>query len=267
MNDRQGKSQDTRLARLSGLLYEAYRGGKTVESELLPADLSEADAYRVQDGVVSLKLARSAERMAGYKISLTSRATQEMAGTGGPAYGALTNRNLHPSPAVLSLADLNEPLVEGELVFAVIKPLGSRPTDAQIMASTRLRVAIEVPTSRIRRWFPIDNLHGFIGDCAGSGAVVMGDEFVLPSGASLEDLPMVMSCDGRVLAEGAGREVLGSPLHAVRWLVDKLAGMGRRLEAGYVVSSGTFIPPVPARPGTFVVDVAHLGHANVLFAP
>lgn len=263
--DTEGRRQ--KLMQVSLLLYEAYRTGMTIEPEQVPTDLSEADAYQVQDDLVGLKIAKSAEKVAGYKISLTSRVTQEMAGSDGPAYGTLTDRNLHLSPAVLRLSELNEPLVEGEVLFAVTKSLSGLPTDAEILANTRLSVAIEVPTSRCKRWFPIGNLHGFIGDCAGSGAVVVGDQFAVPDGDSLESIAMVMRWDGRVVAEGTGRDVLGSPLNAIRWLVSKLGLVGRGLNPGDVVSSGTFVTPMPARVGTFTADVSNLGQASVVFAP
>jgi 2-keto-4-pentenoate hydratase len=254
------------LSELSALLFEAYRQGETVAQEVLPTDLTEADAYQVQHELAALKTEVLGESEAGYKISLTSVATQHMAGTDGPAYGVLTDRNVRHSPALLDLGELNAPLVEGEIAFIVVAPLRGRPTDAEILARTRLTVALEVPTSRCQDWFPIRNLPCFIGDCAGAGAVVLGDEFAVPPETALADLRMVVSCDGEVLGEGAGTEVLGNPGNAIRWLVGKLGSFGRELRIGDVVSSGSVVTPIVARTGRFTADISRLGQAHVVFA-
>lgn len=45
--------------------------------------------------------------------------------------------------------------------------------------------------------------------------------------------------DGRSVAVGTGKEVLGHPAAAVAWLADTLASFGAALEPGHLVLPGT----------------------------
>lgn len=55
------------------------------------------------------------------------------------------------------------------------------------------------------------------------------------------------------VAVGNSAEVLGNPLNALKWLVDKLAKQGVKLSAGERVSSGTFLLPVTVTSGDWHV--------------
>ena len=54
------------------------------------------------------------------------------------------------------------------------------------------------------------------------------------------EVEAVVSINGVEQELATGAEVLGTPLESIRWLAGKLAGFGRRLEAGTLVMSGSF---------------------------
>ena len=56
----------------------------------------------------------------------------------------------------------------------------------------------------------------------------------------LAEVEAVVSINGVEQELATGAEVLGTPLESIRWLAGKLAGLGRRLEAGTLVMSGSF---------------------------
>jgi 2-keto-4-pentenoate hydratase len=51
-----------------------------------------------------------------------------------------------------------------------------------------------------------------------------------------------MYINGRLIAEGHGRDVLGHPLNALAWLANSLAGAGLALEPGMIVMTGSLVP-------------------------
>ena len=88
------------------------------------------------------------------------------------------------------------------------------------------------------------------------GALVLGERCGVASDregwrAALASLAIEIRCDGALVARGRGRDVLGGPLSALRFLVDDLA---RRsgvppLAAGEVVTTGTLTGAHPVAAG------------------
>src|SRR5699024_1232527 len=64
-------------------------------------------AYAVQDEVMKLK----GKETAGYKVSLTSKQTQDMFDADSPLYGQQVAERFLQSPADVDLSTLNEPLL------------------------------------------------------------------------------------------------------------------------------------------------------------
>jgi 2-keto-4-pentenoate hydratase len=55
--------------------------------------------------------------------------------------------------------------------------------------------------------------------------------------------------DGKVLADQPGSYLGANPLNGVLVVVEELKRRGERLHAGDLVSSGSYMPPIPVRPG------------------
>lgn len=67
------------------------------------------------------------------------------------------------------------------------------------------------------------------------------------------------------ISEGFLSAVLGNPVSSVAWLSQKLAGKNRSLKKGMVISSGTFMSPLPVGEGTYRVKYSDLGEVEVSF--
>ena len=95
-------------------LFHARRAGHVLDV-LLSAEtgLSLEDAYRVQDQVTALRLARG-ERRTGWKLGYTSAVMRAQMGVAAPNFGPLTDAMLLSSPAVLPAGAL-QPRVEPEI--------------------------------------------------------------------------------------------------------------------------------------------------------
>lgn len=217
-------------------------GEPLTESDWQDYAPDEATAYRVQDEFTRLKN----EAVGGYKVSLTSKETQDMFDSNEPLYGAETKSRFLKSPAAVSLKNMMEPLVEVELCFRAKENLSVNDTLEDLMRKTTVAPAMEVPDSRFKDWFPSLSKYMVMSDGAVGGLVVYGEEFDTDKFGSVEALERVSATlyhDKENLKSGKSTEVLGNPLKSLNWLVKKLDSQGKHLLKDQRVSSGTFVLP------------------------
>jgi 2-keto-4-pentenoate hydratase len=245
-------------------LAEALQSKKPLlEDDWTNLVTDENSAYQVQEAFTDLK----DDSVGGYKVSLTSKQTQDMFDSNEPLYGAEMTNNFLKSTAVVSLKNLMEPLVEVELCFRAKEDL--LPTDSleDLLEKTTVAPALEVPDSRFSNWFPSLSKYMVMSDGAVSGLVVYGDEKDTKTLGSVEALANVSATlfhDQENLKSGKSSEVLDNPLKSLQWLVKKLDSQGKRLLKGQRVSSGTFVLPPSLTKGTWRADFDNgLGSVNL----
>lgn len=223
----------------------------------------ENSAYLVQEAFTNLKN----DTVGGYKVSLTSKQTQDMFDSNEPLYGAEMTNNFLKSPATVQLSDLMEPLVEVELCFRAKEDL--LPTDSleDLLTKTTVAPALEVPDSRFSNWFPSLFKYMVMSDGAVSGLVVYGEEVdtsQLGPVEALENVSATLFHDKENLKSGKSSEVLSNPLKSLQWLVKKLDSQGKRLLKDQRVSSGTFVLPPSLTKGEWRADFDNgLGSVNL----
>ncbi len=67
-----------------------------------------------------------------------------------------------------------------------------------------------------------------------------------------------------MIGEGVGADVLGHPVEPVAWLANNLAELGKSLEAGAIILTGSFVPPYMLDAGDVaVVAIDGLGEARL----
>ena len=67
---------------------------------------------------------------------------------------------------------------------------------------------------------------------------MLGPVITPAAGLDLRLTGMVLTCDGELVATGAGAAALGNPLQAVAWLVQTLHPLGGYLRAGQFIMTG-----------------------------
>lgn len=233
---------------------------KLTESDYKNLLTDDDSAYRVQYALTQLKN----ESVAGYKVSLTSKQTQDMFDSDSPLYGAEVKHQWLKSPAKLPLSDLMEPLVEVELVFTAQEDLLATDSVEELLKKTTVAAALEVPDARFKDWFPALSKHMVMADNAVAGRVVFGKELsteaMKPS--DLDHVSAQLTLNGKTLVAGESSDVLGNPLNSLQWLVKKLDSQGLQLAAGQRVSSGTFVLPPHLEKGHYLCEFSD-GFGNV----
>lgn len=242
-------------------LFKAYRDNQPLEKGVLEF-ASVEEAYQVQDAVLALKEVNG-EALQGYKISLTSKETQDLFNSDSPLFGQMTDKTVKKE---LSLSDYNEPLLETELVFLVQEDVNSDDSDEEVMRKCLVAPGLEVPDGRYDDWFPKTTFYEVIADGAVNGAVVYGEAKAY-SYDDLADVEGVLYFEGEELVRGRSTEVLGHPVNAVKWLAKALEERGEKLQAGRFVSSGTFILPKKLEVGTYRVTYEHVGEVTLTVKP
>lgn len=245
-------------AEFAQALYDAYVSRKPLNEADWTGVVSDDDtAYAVQNRVMELK----GVPVGGYKVSLTSKKTQDMFDADSPLYGAQVDSRFLPAPATVKLADQMEPLVEVELAFRAKEDLSSSDSLADLLRKTTVAGALEVPDSRFKDWFPSLGKYNVMSDCAVGGLVVYGKEFasneVFSDVAEAAEVKAELFLDDEKLDQGQSSEVLGNPLNSLQWLVQKLESQGKKFKQGQLVSSGTFVLPPALKQGQWLVKFDH----------
>ena len=222
----------------------------------LPVDTM-ADALCARDKFVET-LKKEGGKVVGYKAALTAKAVQERFKATEPVAGVLLDTMILKDGAKVSATFGARPVFEADMLL-VVKDDGvntAKTPEEAIRHISAMRPFIELPDLVLA---PGEKLEGvqLAAINAGARMGVAGAEVPLdPNPATvraLADMKVVMTdASGATLAEGSGAATLGNPLNAVIWLAGDLAKSGRALNAGDLISVGSFTPLTPPKPGQSV---------------
>ncbi len=264
------KGLGTAEARAAACLMAARRDRRRIAA--LPADLAPADAaaaYAIQAAYVARLLAAQGGRPVGYKIGCTNPTAQAQLGVDEPFHGRLLSPVVRESPARLTAGDFFMRAIETEFAFEMAEdlPAAAAPYDPDGVAAAAgiLLSAVEIVDSRYQDWTTI-GAPALIADNGCNGAWVRGPASADWRGLALEDHAVTLSCNGAVVREGVGGNVMDHPLNALAWLANTLCMTGGGLERGDLVSTGTCIDIYLAEAGDeFVADFGPLGQVELAF--
>ena len=248
------------IIRCAGVLSAAESARRPIEplTAAYP-QLSVADAYRIQQANVELRVAHG-EQIVGHKIGLTAKAMQDLFGVSEPDFGHLMNTMMHEGRKPLDLDELIDPQIEVEPAFVLGRRLqGPGVSVADVLAATTgVRVCLEVIDSRIINWRI--KLQDTVADNGSSARVVLGSQIVPPSMLKLDDLDTELELDGVVVETGNTSAILGHPAKSIAWLANRLADFDIALEPGHIVLPGTCTRSVRIRGHRWIVGrIAGLG--------
>ena len=229
---------EERLRKIADSLMTAAQTRIAIDPPAAEANLSLADAYRIQ----MINVGRSVtagRRIIGRKVGLTSLAMQKMFGVNEPDFGHLFDDMILTSDSECVLSSLLLPRVEPEIAFVLSRELrGPGVTRDDVIAATEyVTPALEIIDTRIRDWKI--TLADTIADNASSARVVLGKQKSSPT-ASRPRGPsrMTLEKNDATVDQGVGAAVMGHPAQPVAWLANKLAEFGQALAAGSIVMPG-----------------------------
>ena len=218
-------------------------------------------AYRIQLALIDRRVAKG-ERQIGWKVGLTAKPIQEQFGFHEPVFGCILESV--PSGSVLHAKDLIAPGFESELCLRIGQDLSGKVTMAQARAAVvGVHPALEIIETRgdLSKQIALA-----MADNAQQKTVVLGPP--LPLGdRKLDEVACKVEMNGAVVAEGVGAAVLGNPLNSVIWLAEGLQRYGRKIRAGDIVMTGSFVRQFPLQPGDIAVaEFSGIGRVEVRIA-
>lgn len=252
------------LQAASDLLWRCWEEDRRVAE--IPESIRPAtreEGYAVQ----ALLETHSPEPRLGWKIAATSRAGQAHINVDGPLAGRLLAEKVFQSGAELPFGANHMQVAEAEFAFRMARDLAPRETSyslGEILGAVEaLHPAIEVPDSRYDDFTKV-GVAQLIADNGCAHQFVLG----APADASWRDIDLVtfpvVALNGKLVHDGNGGRVLGSPIVALAWLVNELSGLSVTLKAGEVVTTGTCVTPLPIAKGDEVkADFGRLGKVSV----
>lgn len=237
-------------------LLDAYDAGAQIAPLSTDSDpLCMDAAYRIAGAVLARRRARG-EVTAGRKIGFTNRTIWPIYGIDAPIWGWMYDHTVHDIPADgrIPLPALPEPRIEPEIAFGFrTAPAPGMSVDEIAGCLDWIAHGIEIVMSLYPGWkltaadaVAAMGMHGgyWLGERHPARDVLSGGADVL------ERFTLTMDGPAETHA-GRASDVLGGPLHAIRFLLDQIARMpgAGPVEPGEIVTTGTLTDARPIAPG------------------
>lgn len=244
---------------LAQKLWDSETNRKAIQPFSLEFGSKIEDAYQIQCSTAQLRLSRG-EKLVGYKIGLTSLEAQKHFGISHPDFGHLFESMEIKTGSKVNLNELIQPKIEAEIAFmmgADLKGPGVTYEQAK-RAVAYVCAALEIIDSRFENW----KIGAFdtIADNGSSARFVLGETRMPLSELDLPHLGMALSKNNEVQLTAAGAAVMGDPIQAVCFLANELARVGKCLEKGQIVLSGSLGGMLTMEKGTiYSAEILKLG--------
>jgi 2-keto-4-pentenoate hydratase len=199
--------------------------------------LSVSEAYEIQRALEQAIVARG-ERAIGWKVGFTGAAAQEAYGVREPVAGFMLASGVFGSGDAVPVSRFVGLGVEAEIAFLLKGDLAGPGVTA---VSALLAVEGALPALELIDLRFAGKARGvdMIADGVAANAIVLGRPLTPIAGLDLALEGVVFEQNGQVVATNTAAEVMGNPLHALAWLANALALLGRGLRAGDVVLTGS----------------------------
>jgi 2-keto-4-pentenoate hydratase len=187
------------------------------------------------------------DRLVGYKLGNIAKVMQDAFGLDQPDYGHLLASQIAYENTTLDRDKFIEPFVELEPAFVLRRRLrGPNTTIVDVIDAIEFALpAIEIIDSRVKDW-AID-LPDTLADNGSVGAVILGGTPRRLTDLNLRDTRGVLRFNDREVIAGSTANILGNPLAAVAWLVNRLAEYDVVFEPGQLILPGSCLQAVPMK--------------------
>lgn len=213
-------------------------------------------AYRIAEQVMRLRLSRG-ETVVGRKIGFTNRAVWGDYDISGPIWNYMYDRTVRElaTSETFELRQIPEPRLEPEIVLHLGRAPAPGMSPAKLLECVDwIAPAWEIVYSIFPNWqFSAADAAAAYGV---HGALLLGRRQRVPcdhieKAEDLANFSIEMRGSNGAVASGHARNVLGGPLHALRFLVDEIARHPKcePIGAGELVTTGTLAPAMPAVAG------------------
>lgn len=231
-------------------IAEALRNARISRAPISPPtkscpSLDQKGAFQIQRITAKYAIEHNGDRLVGYKLGNIAKVMQAAFGVDEPDYGFLLASLFHHEGAKVPLDSFIKPYVELEPAFVLKGPLrGPNVTVADVISAVDYAIpAVEIIDSRVKDWAigHADTL----ADNGSTGAVILGGTPRKLTDLSLSDTKGILKFNGQEIMVGNTGNILGNPLAATAWLVNRLAEFDVEFLPGQVIMPGSCLRAMP----------------------
>lgn len=209
------------------------------------------------------RLVAAGDRLAGWKVGLTSGPRRDAMGTGFRPFGYLLESRTFSSGDVVERDRIRSCYLEPELCLVLGAPLRGDDIDPVAARSAVRAVAPAFELNEIRLSAGADS-PTTIADGLGNWGIVVGSE--APAVSALTDTTVDLWHDDALVATRTPGTSMDDPFLSLSRLCALLHRYGRGLEAGQRVITGSFCNQSEPGPGTWRAVFSGVGDVTVRFA-
>ena len=247
------------LERATDLLWGAKQRGEAPPAAVAK-QLSIEQGQRVQLAILDRQLA-AGERQLGWKLAGTAPATRERLNIERPLCAYLLERGRFDSGSDVTIPS-GTFLFECELLVTLGRRLAGPGIDrAQVVAAVeRVEAAFELAQMRVN----VANDTGLaVADGVAAWGLVVGD--ASPSAElDLGAIRVVAKKNGETVFEVLSREAVDDQFESIAVLANELGELGRAIEPGHSVLTGSFGDPAPLGRGDhWEAELSSVGSVSI----
>jgi len=201
-------------------------------------NLSIQDAYEVQDLVTKRRI-EYGEHVAGFKIGCTSNSIRKQFGLSEPIYAKLFYPHVGDNQVNVNWSDYINCAIEPEIVLKIGKTLEGKNLSDQELINAIDYVSPGIEIHEYNFWVNPPTIQELI--CSGGihTGLIIGNQRVSPEDLQFLDEKFTVYNNDSFIVSAKASEIMGGPLHSLRWLVNSLTDRGLSLEKGHLVIPGS----------------------------
>ncbi len=253
--------------KLANIIWKHWQNGTLIDDITVIEDIApkgRTEGYEVQKYFNEF----SSKDIFGWKIAASNKAGQEHIGAQSPLAGVLLEEKKNNYNEIIKLLPNQMLVAEVEFIFKMKhdldfkKPNYSEKETLSIIES--LYAGIELPDSRFLNFTKVGEAN-LIADNACANQFILGPKLSDDwKNKNLKNQKVSISVNDEISEHGLGENVLGSPILALKWLLNELLEFKIPLKKGHFVSTGTVTKPIPIKKGDIVkADYSDLGNFQI----
>jgi 2-keto-4-pentenoate hydratase len=202
------------------------------------SELSIAEAYQVQD-LVAKKRREVGEEVVGFKVGCTSTAIRLQFGLQEPINGRLFQPHIFDENVRLNWKDYINCAIEPEMVLKIDRELSGKNLSDEELIDAIEYVSPGIELHAFKFWHSPPTLQELI--CSGGihAGLVIGSSKVSPKELLFKNENFHVYKDGALITSAPASEIMGGPLHSLRWLIKFITEKGETLKRGSLVIPGS----------------------------
>ncbi|BCR84128.1 2-keto-4-pentenoate hydratase [Aspergillus chevalieri] len=188
---------------------------------------------------------REGDRLVGYKLGNIAKVMQAAFGLDHPDYGFLLASTMVYEGTNVARKNYIKPYVELEPAFVLKGHLkGPNVTVADVINAIDYALpAIEMIDSRVRNWEI--GLADTLADNGSTGTIILGSTPRRLTDLNLSNTRGTLHFNGRGVVSGNTGNILGNPISAVAWLVNRLSAYNIEFKPGQIIMPGSCLEATP----------------------